>query len=158
MSTNDSNKTGIGGEVRKLRESGGASIGELREFLGTLKGKRPHEVMGTIASNSLVRSVIISTIACFALIMVLTIIPFLLKDETATAKTDGAEAAATESGETAEEGESLSQQASNATAQDSEMSDDEVVDALGIGETKVAPEDENPLDNDNDLENLLDGK
>ena len=158
MSTNDSNKSGIGGEVRRLRESGGASIGELREFLGTLKGKRPHEVMGTIASNSLVRSVIISTVACFALIMVLTIIPFLLKDETVTAKTDGAEAAATVSGESAEDSESLTQQASNAASQDSGMSDDEVVDALGIGETKVAPEDENPLDNDNDLENLLDGK
>ncbi|HCK71834.1 MAG TPA: hypothetical protein DHW38_09665, partial [Planctomycetaceae bacterium] len=118
MSDNDTNKSGIGGDVRRLRESGGASIGELREFLGTLKGKRPHEVMGTIASNSLVRSVIISTVACFALIIVLTVIPFLLRDETATAKTETAEVTASES-ESSEQGESsLSEQASSAATQD----------------------------------------
>ena len=158
MSDNDTNKSGIGGDVRRLRESGGASIGELREFLGTLKGKRPHEVMGTIASNSLVRSVIISTVACFALIIVLTVIPFLLRDETATAKTETAEVTASES-ESSEQGESsLSEQASSAATQDAQPSNDDVMDALGIGETKVAPEDENPLDNNNDLQSLLDGK
>jgi len=159
MSNNDTDKSGMGGDVRRLRESGSESIGELREFLGTLKGKRPHEVMGTIASNSLVRSVIISTVACFVLIMVLTVIPFLLSDESATAKNKPAKATVGEM-ETSEQAEAstLSEQAASAATQDGQPSNDEVMDALGIGETKVAPDDENPLDNNNDLESLLDGK
>ena len=52
----------------------------------------------------------------------------------------------------------LSEQAASAATQDGQPSNDEVMDALGIGETKVAPDDENPLDNNNDLESLLDGK
>ena len=48
-------------DYQSLRENTTASVGELREFLGRLKGRSPQEVMGIVAQSSLVRGISIAT-------------------------------------------------------------------------------------------------
>ena len=59
-------------DFKQIQESGGASVTELREFLHTMKGKSPQEMLGTIAQSDLIRSTFISTVLCVLLLAGLT--------------------------------------------------------------------------------------
>ena len=53
MSNNTDQETqtrGIMGDVQSVKRNGAASLEELREFIGSLKGRKPQEVMGEVAA------------------------------------------------------------------------------------------------------------
>ena len=147
------------GDFKKLGRNSQAVVGELREFLANLKGKSPKEMMGAVAESSLAQSLLISTVMMTILVFALSAIPYLLKDEQASAE-------AAEKGTTAEDnraeqsnapsgaGESSSSEAGavQETAP-SKTPEQKTADILGVGE--VADPDSNPLDSGGD--DLLDG-
>ena len=74
------------GDFKKLGRNSQAVVGELREFLANLKGKSPKEMMGAVAESSLAQSLLISTVMMTILVFALSAIPYLLKDEQASAE------------------------------------------------------------------------
>lgn len=67
---------GVSHELRRLKVNGSASIAELREFLGQMRGKRPQEVLGVIAQSSLFASLFYATVLVALTIGVLTVVPY----------------------------------------------------------------------------------
>ncbi|MFP6604051.1 MAG: hypothetical protein VB862_16070 [Pirellulaceae bacterium] len=139
--------SGIGRDLRSARDNGKASLQELREFVGTLKGRRPQEVMGIVAGNSLVKGIEMSAIGFVVVLLVFTAIPFYLAGDEPAAKKSPASRASSKTSQQPATGK----QAQTGTAN----SRDDVMDKTGIGETKTFDADENPLEKK--LDNLLDG-
>src|SRR5262245_33764196 len=61
--------------AKRLSTDAAATTAELRDFVRSLKGRSPQEVMGIVSSSALTQAVIGSTIATVVLIAVLTV-PF----------------------------------------------------------------------------------
>ena len=144
-------KRGILGDVQSVRHNGVASLTELREFIGSLKGRKPQEVMGDVASNGLVQGVLLSTVGFVVILLVFTVIPFFMADEESVAQKEDSSTVTTASEETPQQQEET-QETDQQTPAPEEGPGDAVLDNLGIGETKDANPDENPLgDKFNDL-------
>ena len=140
-------------DYRALRENTAASVGELREFLGRLKGRSPQEVMGIVAHSSLVRGISIATAGTLVLLCAFTIGPWVLADDK-------------QADQTAQNNQPVSDNQSDqqpVTAADQGTTDSDpnepdverAAAAMGIDKTETAPPDKNPLDSK--LDNLLDG-
>ena len=142
---------GILGDVQNVRHNGVASLAELREFIGSLNGRKPQEVMGDVASNGLVQGILLSTVGFVVILLVFTVIPFFMADEEPVAQKEKDSTVTSTSEENPEEQEATQEtDAQTPTAEG--KTGDAVLDNLGIGETKEANPDENPLgDKFNDL-------
>ncbi|MEX0725899.1 MAG: hypothetical protein WD065_06500 [Planctomycetaceae bacterium] len=146
------NPSGLRGDMSRLKEHGGASIAELQEFVRQLHGRSPSEVLGMVSANSLVRSLLEATIYLTVLIGILTVVPFMMKDD-APAKAAATPAAAN-AAPTAPDAKAASANNAAATAEGiSGEGAQKAVEVMGLGETKTADPNENPLDN---LDGLLD--
>ncbi len=146
-------------DIKRVKQSSAASVAELREFLGQLKGRSPQEVMGVVAQSSLVKGIATATIATAVILLLGTVVPYALYGGPAAAQaadqnnttsasvpsaTDNADAAAVNQNET--------------TADDTDKNTPDLeraARAMGIAQTKSADPETNPLDNK--LDNLLDG-
>ena len=145
-------------DLKQLGQNSKAVVGELREFLASLKGKSPKEMMGAVAESSLVRSLLISSAVMIALVFVFSVIPYHLKqmEESAQAaqkenEPPGEKAEDKAAVSAGEEGEASGEQKqAPATPQTPEQ---KTADILGVGE--VADPNANPLDSGGD--DLLDG-
>ena len=145
-------------DLKQLGQNSKAVVGELREFLASLKGKSPKEMMGAVAESSLVRSLLISSAVMIALVFVFSVIPYHLKQMEESAQAAQKENEPPEQkaeGEAAvsagEEGEASGEQKqAPATPKTPEQ---KTADILGVGE--VADPNANPLDSGGD--DLLDG-
>ncbi|MFP6900158.1 MAG: hypothetical protein VCA36_04400, partial [Opitutales bacterium] len=73
-------------DLERMGKNSQAVVGELREFLATLKGKSPKEMMGSVAESNLIQSTLIATGIIFVLLVTLTAIPYALKKEEAMAQ------------------------------------------------------------------------
>ena len=145
-------------DFKQLGQNSQAVVGELREFLASLKGKSPKEMMGAVAESSLVRSLLISSAIMLVLVFAFSVIPYHLSqmEESAQAgqkekESPGKKAegkAAVPAGET--KGASGEQKQAPATPKTPEQ---KTADILGVGE--VADPNANPLDSGGD--DLLDG-
>ena len=72
---------GVGGKLQDLQQNSAATMSELREFLASMRGKNPKEALGIIAQSRLLRSIAVSTVACIVLLVVLTLVPYAMQDE-----------------------------------------------------------------------------
>ena len=147
----ESSASGIGRDLRSVRDNGNASLQELREFVGNLKGRGAREVIGIVSGNSLVKGIEMAAIGFVILLLLFTAIPFYLAGDESVAKKSPAASAKTTQGsaktkppETGKQGQAEAANPGN-----------EAVDKMGIGETKTFDADENPLEKK--LDNLLDG-
>ena len=147
----DRRGSGIGREIRNVRVNGAASLQELREFVSTLKGRRPQEVMGVVAGSGLIQGILISIVGSLMVLFLATAIPYFMLDEEPVAKKPPAPAKA--SNDSRQKSGKTRQPESSAS--DTTQTGDPVLDSLGIGETRNASPDENPLEKK--LDNLLDG-
>ena len=59
----------VKGDFKNLKANSAATAGELRLFLSEMRGQTPKEMLGSIAQSSLVRSVTVSAVAIFALLL-----------------------------------------------------------------------------------------
>ncbi|MHC4400803.1 MAG: hypothetical protein ACYTG0_14095 [Planctomycetota bacterium] len=153
---------GIARDLKRLKSDVGATAAELREFLGQMHGRSPQEMIGLVAKSGLTRSMFLATFLFVLLLAALTVIPYALRHH-------GADASAPVAGEgTVEEEnptepdqpETTQQPAKPAAAapvgtEDTGTDPERAIDAMGIGETRVADPNKNPLEDK--LDNLLDG-
>ncbi len=146
-------RAGLARDLQHLKKHGGMSLAELRDFVRQLHGRKPSEVMGIVSSSALIRAMLESTIFLGILIGVLTIIPFMMADD----KQKPASTATSASDETTPPAATaVSDPAATAAGSDGSISAEDAkkaVDVMGLGETKAADPNKNPLDN---LDNLLD--
>jgi len=149
--------------VSRLKSDGAATAAELREFLGQMRGRSPQEMIGLVAESGLTRSMFLATFLFVLLLAALTGIPYALrhygvdgsapiaKEKTAEEKDS------TQVGqpETAEEPAETAAPTPDVDTTDTEIDPERAIDAMGIGETRVADPKENPLEDK--LDKLLDG-
>ena len=141
-------KSGMVSGARRLSTDAAATTAELRDFVRSLKGRSPQEVMGIVASNALTHAMIGSAIATTALIAVLTVGPYIYygppkaKSSKPVASASAAQPEATRPSDS-----------TKATDTPSEEDIKKATKAMGLDETKTADPKKNPLDN---FDNLLD--
>lgn len=140
---------GMLNDMNRLKSDASATSSELREFIRSLKGRSPQEVMGIVAGNALTQAMVTATIGCVVMLAVLTV-PFAFGSSKSKAKTKPV-AAATES-EPAKE-ESVTKAAASDGDTPSEADLKRASKAMGLDETKTADPKKNPLDS---FDNLLD--
>lgn len=152
---------GILGDVRNVKHNGAASLGELREFIGSLKGRKPQEIMGEVTSNGLVQGVAMSTTGFLVILLVFTTIPYLMTDKEPVVQKEEAPATSS-SNDQAGKKNSEDKQANDATGSNpteanvsAEQTGKSALNKMGISETLEADPDKNPL-NDK-FEELLEG-
>ena len=146
-------------DIKRLKNNGAASVVELREFLGQLKGRSPQEVMGVVAQSSLIQGITTATIVSAVLLVMFTVVPYAIY---------GGRAAATQS----EPAAPIADVSTNANSQQTPLNTESIspqkiaagkgqtdlqqaAKAMGIDKAAEADPDKNPLDSK--LDNLLDG-
>lgn len=140
-------KPGLVSGAKRLSADAAATTAELRDFVRSLKGRSPQEVMGIVASNALTQAIIGSTIATAVLIAVLTV-PFAGGSTKAKSPKPQPASAAT-APESAMANEKAASNSDTPTEEDLKKASK----AMGLDETKTADPNKNPLDN---FDNLLD--
>lgn len=143
-------------EARNLRVNGSASIEELKEFLGSLKGKSPQEVIGLVSSSMLIQSLSIATVATLIFFVIFTVGPYIvygpLKPTNLSGKPVEKKAA---SEQAASPSKAAPATAAEEKAEPTES--EKAAKVLGIDEVKNADPKKNPLDKGPNIDNLLDG-
>lgn len=150
---------GLRGDLRRLRTEGAASAAELREFLGTMRGRSPQEVLGIVTSSGLTRATALATFLVVGLMAVFTVVPYALGRGEAAPATPASGVAA-QASPTSSAGAPAASPAATGAGVPADLAAgqpdlEKAAEALGIGETKQAPPDKNPLDGS--LDTLLDG-
>ena len=132
-------------DIRNLKRNSSATAGELRGFMREMRGKSPAEMLGAIAQSTLIRSLVVSTVSIFALILALTAGPYFLADEIAP----GAEGDATK--EVGEAPEVAAPNPVQPVAPTPTTPGTGVPEVLGVGgEKKGKPTEVNPFENNDD--------
>jgi len=138
------------GDVRRLRDNGGATVAELREFLQEMRGRSPQEMLGVIAQSDLVRSTLVAAIGAVVLLVVLTVVPFAWGKAFPAEQSAKAPPAAQAPAQTPDKPAATTDQPAAADAKPGddqpEAKPDDLLDKLGIGEQKTAAPDVNPLE------------
>ena len=141
-------KTGMISGVKRLPTDAATTTSELRDFVRSLKGRSPQEVMGIVASNALTRAMISSTIMTAVLLAALTV-PFAFGN---SAKAKPPKPAAASNAEP-EKTDTTSSKTAASSDTPSEEDIKKASKAMGLDETKTADPKKNPLDS---FDNLLD--
>jgi hypothetical protein len=76
-------KSGPARDVQNVKQGTAASIAELREFVSNLKSRSPQEVLGIVAASGLAKGILHATLGCALLLVVLTVIPYAIADDSA---------------------------------------------------------------------------
>jgi hypothetical protein len=75
-------KSGPLKDVEHMKQGAAGSIAELREFVAGLKGRKPQEVLGIVAKSGLTKGILHATLGCALMLVVLTVLPYSLADDT----------------------------------------------------------------------------
>jgi hypothetical protein len=155
----------LGRDMRNIKENLAFTAGDLSKFLKEMQGKSPKEMLGLVAQSSLVKGMVSSSLLFVTLIFVFTAIPFAIHIINPPEAKEHAEA---EENPDEDESEDTTQTGATATAKngtsgtskpavDAEgnplpagSTGNDIIDTLGIGETKVSAPNVNPLDSSND--------
>ncbi len=136
-------------DLKKLRHNTSATADELRAFLAEMRGKSPREMLGTVATSDLGKSLIQATLGVAAAILILTIVPFALGKIFGGSEPGPATPPAAEVAEAAGGGGDAAETPAE-PALDPDAKPDRTLDALGIDGSKEAPLDRNPLEDSGD--------
>ncbi len=136
----------LASDLKKIRRNTTASSHEIREFLAQMRGKSPQEMLGMLASSNLVKCTAHAGVGWLAIIVVFTMGPWLWG------------MVSSESPRTANPAPAAANSAPAATVESKPAEPTPVEPApptkaaekLGIGETKEAPPNKNPLENASD--------
>ena len=138
-------------EVLRTSAAASASATELRQFINSLRGRSPQEMLGTVAASGLFAATAQATIATVVLIVVFTFGPYWLKSD-AKAAPKAAKPVATKPAE-AEKPAVAATGAASETPNESDQK--QAAKVMGMDETKAADPKVNPREKD--LDKLLDG-
>lgn len=146
---------GLAGDIHRAREGSKASAEELREFVRKFRGKAPQEMLGLVAGSGLIRSTALATVITVAFMAVFTIWPYLTAKPQATAKAVPPAAAPATAPAVAPAASVPAAPVATADAAKpvapppsatGTPKQPDVLDRLGIGETKTADPKKNPLE------------
>jgi len=73
------------GEFSRLHVSARETKEELQEFLGSMRGKSPQEVLGLVAASGLTQAIVWSTIGTIIFMLFFTVMPYYAYEDTAAA-------------------------------------------------------------------------
>ena len=140
--------TNVKSDLGKLSRNASASAVELREFLAEMRGKSPREMLGTVATSNLGKSLIQAVGGVVVAIILFTLIPFAFNKMTSSGKsTEQPQEQALPSPATA----SATKQSTPAEPPlNPDAKPGQALDKLGIGESRKAPLSVNPLENSSD--------
>ena len=144
--------------IHNLKNNGSASITELKEFLGTLKGKDPQEVIGIVSSSMLIQSLVMAVVATVIFLAIFTVGPYFVYGPPKSKDLATKQAAPDkENKESAAKTDAASPAATTDAAKSNSPDASKAAKALGIDEVKEADPNKNPLDKGPNIDNLLDG-
>ena len=130
----------VKGDLKNLKANSAATAGELRQFLSEMRGQTPKEMLGSIAQSRLVRSVTLSAVAIFALLLAVSTIVYAVRDQNPEKP---------EKKKTAETPANNPDPATNAIVAGTTSGTNDV---LGINQSKQGkPKETNPFDTKGDL-------
>lgn len=147
---------GLARDLHRIKKHGGMSLAELRQFISKLHGRNPGEVLGLVSNSGFIRAMLESTVYCGILMAVLTVVPFMMAGEKEESDSKSNTSAVVGSDTTSPAASSAAGSTPAASGSDGSISDADArkaVDVMGLGETKTADPNKNPLDN---LDSLLD--
>lgn len=157
--------TGLSRDLQTLKTNASASAGELRQFINSLKGRSPEEMLGAISGSGLVRATAQATVATVVLLVAFTLIPWMWPSDEAGAAQAGSKKSEsnatkteTPAPATASKPDSTASTAASAPASGDEPSAANVQKAaqvMKLDEVKQADPKSNPLEKN--LDKLLDG-
>ena len=150
---------GFTSDVRTLKESGTASVAELREFLKSLKARNPQEVIGIVSSNLLVQSLGLACVITAVFMVVFTVGPYMVYGPMTSKgppKKPAAPTVATDGQRANSEGNAGAGASANGAASTGQPDAERASKAMGLDEAKPADPKKNPLDKP-DIDKLLDG-
>ena len=141
-------------DFQRLQENGSATAAELREFVSQMHGRRPQEVLGLVAQSGLTQGLVLATVLTVAGIGLMTVVPYAWAQAFPEQKSASAEPASGggQQADAAAAQPQTSAQATDAPAVDptldepSQANKEDVLDKLGIGETKTSDPKTNPLE------------
>jgi hypothetical protein len=93
------------GEFARMRSGSAATMDELREFMGQMRGKSAQQIMGLVAESGLAQGILISTLGTVVLLVVFTVLPYAIygpPEDKAAARQQAAAAAQKEAAKAAE--------------------------------------------------------
>ena len=140
--------TNVKSDLGKLSRNASASAVELREFLAEMRGKSPREMLGTVATSNLGKSLIQAVGGVVVAIILFTLIPFAFNKMTSSGKsTEQPQEQAPSSPATA----SATKQSTPAEPPlNPDAKPGQALEKLGIGESREAPLSVNPLEDSSD--------
>lgn len=148
--------------MRRLKVDGTASVAELREFLGRMRGRSPQEVLGEVAKSNLVQCTVLAILLTAFAMGAMTLAPYYLQDPKAVAakaekeKAKAAKAAEKNAPKTETEPAATAQKAPADGDAPSQSNLEQAAEKMQMNETKVTDPKANPLDKD--LDKLLELK
>jgi hypothetical protein len=174
MSNEARSPRGLKGDIHRAREGAKASAAELRQFVADFRGKAPQEMLGMVAGSGLVQGTIVATIVTVLFMAGFTVGPYVWKKSAppvakksapaaeapkpaapaaaAPAAAPAGNAPATAAANPAAPGPSgaPSTGGPGTAAPGAGPGGPEVLNRLGVGETKTADPKKNPLENSAD--------
>lgn len=153
-------RMGLGRDLRRIRSDGAATAAELRDFARQIRGRRPQEVLGLVAQSGLARATSSAAVGTLLLLVLLTVVPYGIAKTFPERKPVAAQPAASQSeqpqpGAAAQSaGQDRAAAETNTAAggagQTEPSVDADVLEKLGVGETRQANPDTNPLEDAGD--------
>lgn len=142
---------GMHRDIKSVQVNSAAVGTEIGDFLEQMRGRSPQEMLGLVAQSDLIRSTIVATVGCVVLILALTIIPHVLREE-APAKADvKAETPATQTPpDVAKTPDPVAVGKTDTGNTKTGDNPDKVAKTLGIGDVKTGSPDLDPFKNSDD--------
>jgi hypothetical protein len=153
-------RLGLINDVQNVKNNGAVSLVELREFLASLKGRNPQEVIGIVSTSLLVQSLSVACVAMLAIMIVFTVGPYLIygppQSKQPAAKPAGL-AANSSPNDAAKVGAGSNSAATTEASSPGVPDAEKAAKVMGLDQSKAADPKKNPLDKP-DLDKLLDGQ
>ena len=142
---------GLVGDIHRARTGAKASAEELRAFVRDFRGRSPQEMLGLVAASNLIQATLLATVITFIFMAGFTVGPYMMKKAYPTAaKTSKKPAAAapapSASAAPAPVAATTTAAAPLPVATGTGPATPDVLNTLGIGETKVSDPKKNPLE------------
>src|SRR5688500_11860954 len=142
-------------DFRNLKEHGGASLAELKEFLSNLRGRSPQEVIGIVKTSLLIQSLDIATGLTLAVLLVFTLTPYMIWGPQLAEKPKKVQPPVATQPDAAAQSATAAKTEKKADGSPSNADAAKAVKAMGMDEAKTADPKTNPLEKD--FDKLLDG-
>lgn len=141
---------GLVGDIHRARTGAKASAEELRAFVRDFRGRSPQEMLGLVAASNLIQATLLATVITFIFMAGFTVGPYMMKKAypvaAKTSKKPAASAPAPSASAAPAPVAATATAAPLPVATGTGPATPDVLNTLGIGETKASDPKKNPLE------------